>query len=264
MTIWYKSVNKNLFSHYDGKTKWIKGRTVTVDDACVGGPCGIGLHASPTLLDTLRYQKGPSRYIIVDPGSEISLGSDSTKSRFRSLRFIREIEQEELDEIAGFKLYEANNPINPLKIKKSPSAPDSQYFENLIRQWASVWASVRDSVMDSVGDSVWASVRDSVWASVMDSVWASVRASVWASVRDSVWDSVRASVRDSAWDSVRAYTGGLFPNIKKWKYVEKLGPDPWRPLLTLWYAGYVPSFDGETWHIHAGPKAKVVFSIKNS
>ena len=60
----------------------------------------------------------------------------------------------------------------------------------LLKEWASVWA--------SVGDSVWASVWDSVWASVRDSVWASVRASVWASVGDSVrasvWDSVGASV----------------------------------------------------------------------
>jgi len=105
-----------------------------------------------------------------------------------------------------------------------------------------VWVSVRDSVWDSV------------WASVGDSVWASVRDSVWASVGDSVWASVGASVGDSVW----AYTGGLFPNITQWKYAEKLGPDPWRPFLTLWYAGYVPSFDGKTWRLHAGKDAKIV------
>ena len=79
---------------------------------------------------------------------------------------------------------------------------------------------------------------------------ASVGASVRASVGDSVWDSVG--------DSVGAYTGGLFPNITQWKYAEKLGPDPWRPFLTLWYAGYVPSFDGKTWRLHAGKDAKIV------
>ena len=55
-----------------------------------------------------------------------------------------------------------------------------------------------------------------------DSVWDSVRASVW----DSVWDSVRASVRDSVWDSVGAYTSSFFdieykhdfsPAIKLWE-----------------------------------------------
>jgi len=73
-------------------------------------------------------------------------------------------------------------------------------------------------------------------------------------VGDSVWDSVGDSVGDSVW----AYTGGLFPNITQWKYAEKLGPDPWRPFLTLWYAGYVPSFDGKTWRLHAGKDAKIV------
>jgi hypothetical protein len=106
---------------------------------------------------------------------------------------------------------------------------------------------VRDSVRDSVG----ASVRDSVGDSVRASVGASVRDGVW----DSVWDSVGASVRDGVW----AYIGGLFPNITAWKYAEKLGHDPWRPLLTLWYAGYVPSFDGKTWRLHSGKDAKIVF-----
>jgi hypothetical protein len=66
-----------------------------------------------------------------------------------------------------------------------------------------------------------------------------------------VWDSVRASVG--------AYTGSLFPCIKEWKYTN--GKNPWRSLRKLWLGGYVPSFDGTTWRLHAGPKAKVVFEI---
>jgi hypothetical protein len=76
----------------------------------------------------------------------------------------------------------------------------------------------------------------------------------WASARTSVGDSVRDSVGASVW----AYIGGLFSCIKSWKHAEQLGPDPWRPLLTLWYAGYVPSFDGKTWSLHAGKDAQVV------
>ncbi len=76
--------------------------------------------------------------------------------------------------------------------------------------WNSVWDSVWDSVWNSVWNSVWASVRDSVWASVGASVRDSVWASVGASVRDSVWDSVWDSVRASVWDSVGAYYGSFF------------------------------------------------------
>jgi len=142
--------------------------------------------------------------------------------------------------LTGWNVKEAFNPINPLKLKTKRIS--KKKLLELLKQSASVGASVRASV----GDSVWASVG----VSVGDSVWDSV----WASVGDSVWASVGASVGDSVW----AYTGGLFPNITQWKYAEKLGPDPWRPFLTLWYAGYVPSFDGKTWRLHAGKDAKIV------
>jgi len=158
--------------------------------------------------------------------------------------------------LTGWKLYEAFHPINPLKIKAKQIAKETLLA--LMQEWASVRAGVRDSV----GDSVRASVRDSVGVSVRDSVGDSVGDSVRDSVRDSVWDSVGYSAWDrawdSAWDSVGAYIGGLFPNITEWKYTKNLGPDPWRPLLTLWYAGYVPSFDGTKWRLHAGKKAKIV------
>jgi hypothetical protein len=153
----------------------------------------------------------------------------------------------------GWSVHEAFHPINPLLLK--PKRMSKKRKAELIKQWDSVRASVRASVGDSVRASARASVGDSVRASVWDSVWASVGASVWDSVWASVWASVGASVGASVW----AYVGGLFPNIKEWRYAEKLGTDPWRPLLTLWYAGYVPSFDGKTWRLHSEKDAKVVF-----
>jgi hypothetical protein len=130
---------------------------------------------------------------------------------------------------------------------------------------ASVWDSVRDSVRDSVWDSasasVWDSVRDSVSASVSASVRDSVRYSVWdsvsASVRDSVWDSVSASVWDSVrysvWDSVWAYTSSFFDITYKYDF---------SPCVKLWEAGLVPSCDGQTWRLHSGEKAEIVYIWK--
>ena len=101
----------------------------------------------------------------------------------------------------------------------------------------------------------------SVWARVGASVGASVWASVGASVRDSVWASVRDSVGASVGSSVWAYAGSFF-RIPVWKYVKHpKGKYPYQPLVDLWNQGFVPSFDGTTWRLHAGPKAKVVFSI---
>ena len=156
--------------------------------------------------------------------------------------------------LTGWKVKEAFHPVNPLLIERTPMSEAE--LRSLVEQWASVRA--------SAWSSVWSSVSRSVWSFIGDSVWSSVRASIKDSVRASVWASVGASVSDSVRDSVYAYTGGLFPNVREWKYAESLGSDPWRPLLTLWYAGYVPSYDGTTWRVHAGPKAKVLYEFNVS
>ena len=80
----------------------------------------------------------------------------------------------------------------------------------------------------------------------------------WASVWDSVGDSVWASV----WDSVGAYRGSFF-NLNEWKYVEhEPNTYPFQPLVDLWELGFVPSFDGKTWRLHAGPEAKIVYEME--
>ena len=68
-------------------------------------------------------------------------------------------------------------------------------------------------------------------------------ASVWASVGASVWASVGASVG--------AYVGSLF-NIWNGDYKFQAAAD-------LWTRGFVPSFNGTTWRLHSGKKAKIVY-----
>ena len=127
--------------------------------------------------------------------------------------------------------YHACYPVNPLKLNKPF---DNEKALKLLKEW------------DSVGFSVWDSVRDSVWDSV--------GFSVWGSVRDSVWDSV--------WDLAYAYISSLFPNVKKWKYIEhEEGINPFQAGIDLWHMGLVPSFDGKVWRLHKGKKAEVVLEI---
>jgi hypothetical protein len=59
-------------------------------------------------------------------------------------------------------------------------------------------------------------------------------------------------VRDSVWDSVWAYISSFF-NIK-YEY-------DFSPCVELWEQGLVPTFDGTTWRLHSGKKAKVVYEI---
>lgn len=125
--------------------------------------------------------------------------------------------------------------VNPFDLDAPPVGEEQI---ELLRKWASVWDSVLwDSVRTSVGDSVWVSVRTSVRASVGAIVWDSVRTSGWASVGV----------------SVRAYSGSFFDL----EYAIDISSD-----VTLWEQGFVPSFDGTTWRLHAGKDARVVFAME--
>ena len=79
------------------------------------------------------------------------------------------------------------------------------------------------------------------------------------------WDSVRDSVGASVWDSVGAsvwaYIGSLFPNVKKWKYIQHVeGQYPFQSAVNLWKMGLVPSFNGKIWRLHGGTKAEILWS----
>ena len=110
--------------------------------------------------------------------------------------------------------------VNPFELPKIDKPTDEQV--GLLKEWASVRASVRDLVRDSV------------------------RASVWDSVGDSVWDSVGASVVDSVW----AYISTFFAIEYKHDFSS---------VAKLWEAGLVSSFDGNTWRLHSGKNADVVY-----
>ena len=251
----YKAVRLDRTSHYDTTTPWKVGEIVrpdSVDDGAVG-PCGHGIHCSPTLLDAVRWQGGLSRYAIVEPIKVIA--SDASKSRCEAVRVIRWLHQAEQDKLAGFKLWEANHPINPL-LRRRREVP----FSQLLREWSSIGSSIGSSIRGSIWSSTGASIENSIWISIRSSIEISIGASVENSIWNSIGNSIRSSIsiRDSMW----AYVGGLFPAITKWRYAESLGPDPWRPLLTLWYGGYVPSFDGKTWRLHAGRNAQIVYEME--
>ena len=171
MTEYYKAVGLDRTSHWDCKTKWRVGATICPDSVDESdAPCGHGIHCSPTLLAAVGWQTGPSRYYAVEPGR--ILGGDSTKARCDFVRVLRDLSRSEQDEIAGFRLWEANHPVNPL-LRQRRIGDDTA--RALLRAWASVgpdvWDSVRESVRDSVGVSVWASVWPSVRVSVGASVW---------------------------------------------------------------------------------------------
>lgn len=146
--------------------------------------------------------------------------------------------------------------INPFLVKRISKTPTEQELEWL-KQWTSmrqsVGASVRKLVRQSVGESVGTSVGESVRKLVGQSVWKLVGQSVWQSVGQSVWESVRTSVGESVGASVRAYSSSFFD-------IQFL--HDFTPCVKLFESGLVPSFDGNIWRLHSGPKAGIIFEGK--
>lgn len=227
-------------------------------------PCSNGFYA--TDIEGLPYSWNVNYRCFEVEVSGKQVIFDQYKQRFEKQTIIREVFKDELIELAkaeekrlGYILSEILFPVNPFLIKtKDVTTKEIE----LLKQWVSVRASVGTSVRASVKDSIGTSVMTSVW----DSVGTSVGTSVSALVKDSVWASVGTSVGalvgDSVWASFRAYISSLFPNIKKWKYIEhKKGKNPFQPCIDLWRTGFVPSFDGKTWKLHSGEEAKIVYQL---
>ena len=230
--------------------------------------CSRGYYATDIdgIIYSFRNLPGYEVWEVEVSGKRVEI--DQFKRRYERIKLVRQVPLEEVralaeaeEEKVGYKLAEALFPVNPLKIKAGPVTDEEI---DLLKKWGSVWGSVWVSVWISVRDSVWDSVRDSVLDSVCDSIRDSVCDSIFDSVCDSVcdsvWGSVRNSVRDSVWGSVWAYISSFYPGIKTWKRIDHpKGENPFQPCIDLWHRGFVPSFDGKIWRLHAGEKAEIVW-----
>ena len=214
--------------------------------------CSHGYYATGIdgIIYSFRNLPGYEVWEVEVSGKRVEI--DQFKRRYERIKLIRQVPLDEVKKLAkaeekkvGYKLSETLFPVNPLKIEAGPVTDEEI---ELLKKWRSVRRSIRHSVWDSVWDSVWGNV----WGSIRDSVWDNV----WGSIRDSVWGSIRSSV----WDTVGAYISSLYPGIKTWKHIDHpKGENPFQPCIDLWHRGFVPSFDGKTWRLHAGENAEVVW-----
>jgi hypothetical protein len=256
-----KHIDGKLFSPFQSY-EYEPGREyICVDfDPNPAEDCSRGYYATDIdgIIYSFRNLPGYEVWEVEVGGKRVEI--DQFKRRYERIKLVRQVPLEEVRALAeaeeekiGYKLAEALFPVNPLKIEAGPVTEEEI---NLLKKWGSVWV--------SIWGSVWVSVRDSVWDSVRGSIWGSIRGSVWDSVcdsiRGSVWDNLRGSVEDSVWGSVWAYISSLYTSIKKWEYIDHPeGENPFQPCIDLWHRGFVPSFDGKIWRLHAGEKAEIVW-----
>jgi len=177
---------------------------------------------------------------------------------YRAAKVLEEVT--DLDKLFGWKYSEAMNPVNPFEIKP-PKINDSHI--DLLKQWDSIrssaWWGVRKSIerfITSAGEVKNPIRRTSTWKLILELVFASLGYPDWDS-------NVAFSIRRSLYEAAYAYTGTLFPSIKKWEEIDhKPGEYPFQPVVDLWKQGLIPTFDGRIWRLHGGKKAKVLWEDK--
>lgn len=241
-------INGKLISPHQnynyGKLEDVLGKKMVCEDFDDNAynDCSDGFYATDIdgLVYSLNNHKDNRVFEVEVRGRSVIY--DKYKQRFEKQTIVKMLSKSEVRKLIkeqskkmDWDYYHACYPVKPLKINKPFNKEKAL---RLLREWASVRASVWNSVWASVGDSV----GDSVW--------------------DSVWASVGASVRGSVGDSVGAYISSLFPSIKKWKYINhKEGVNPFQSGIDLWNMGLIPSFDGNVWRLHKGKNAKIVLEI---
>jgi len=221
--------------------------------------CSRGFYCGD--LESLLYRglfRGDESVFEVEASGR-SVNCGKFKTRYEKQRIIRKVPEEELKELLeeeserlGYNLKEVLFPVNPFKIK--PPVITDKHIE-LLREWAKVRGFITKSVRDFLEPSVWdpigISVRHSIGNFIED----------YSSV-DFIEGSIKESIRCSVGSSIYAYISSLFPDIKKWKFCEKLGPKPFESGERLWKMGLVSSFDGEVWRLRGGKRGKILWEGK--
>jgi hypothetical protein len=237
--------------------------------------CGKGYHAID--VEGLPYAYRPGRVIWWCEVGGRSVEYDIYKRRYEKIRIthradLAEIKQMAIDreETCGYKLSEVIFPFNPFTVYTEKEMTEKIVTPQIIKklnEWETVCETVSKFVSESVWETVWATVRKTVRKTVRETVRKTVWEPVWESVWETVWKFVRKFVRETVWENawetvsyfINAYISSLFPDIEKWYGIEhEPGVNPFQSGVDLWRAGFVPSFDGKTWRLHAGSKATVV------
>lgn len=185
---------------------------------------------------------------------------DDEKGKAAAMRWLSEWAAVKLN---GWKVKEAFNPFNPLLVEDRCLPEDE--LRRLVAEWvkaqnsisylrgSAAWSSVSATIVDCFGESILEEVRSSVWWKV----WHGVEVKV---INKTPCGSSSSTAAMSFGAAFNVYVASLFPGLQ-WAGTEAIGPDPWRPMLTLLDAGYIPVFDGATWRLHKGRKADVVMEL---
>jgi hypothetical protein len=245
----YATTDMKARHYLDGCKVWTPGMEVESDqslDLHETGEFEIVIFSS--ILGAAEMQEGGCRYFEVAP--LVTLGAEyQGRLPCSCIRVLKEVDKDDLNKLAGFNLREANRPINPWSLPPKEVTPRD--IENLSLVPDIEYEYEGEGIMTSAVWNYAYSRLDERTSSVFEKMlerYTMRRRILWKIAeifpRYPDWE---CDLRDSAGAACNAYYASLF--------VES---PAWRPILDLWYRGFVPSYDGAVWRLH-GAAGKVVY-----
>lgn len=246
-------------------------------DRCFGGYGLVRVEIVPRCLD---YSLPISEWVYSDESCPQNRPDWYIRSDIEHI-CRKELVQWKKAKLTGWKVKEAFHPVLPLSRQ-----PDTRLdLLPLVKQWNNVCVAasprpggaktiVEKAIGELLGEKTWVGG----WGNLPEYVFEATTNKLWncspsfehcldAVLKKAGFGSARIKAERISPFSMYAYLGGLFPNIHNWDHrLERFGPDPWRPLLKLWYGGYLPMFDGKAWRVYAktvapGGKARRVREV---
>ena len=177
MTTYYKVLNLDMQSFYDGKTAWRLGEWMPRLAGAVGDSCGVGYHLGTTPSNCFVSARFPVLLFEAEYRGDV-LGQDAEKIRVSEARVVRVICPVWLRRVNAFvqsltsvKFFDGHGKVNA-KWLMFP-ARDAAY----------------DAARDAARDAAWYAARDAAWYAARDDA------------RDDAYDAARYAARDAAYDA---------------------------------------------------------------
>jgi hypothetical protein len=135
--------------------------------------------------------------------------------------------------------------VNPFEIENSLSDRDLDNFyqwarfisKSKLTLWAVVWHSIKEHCSSKEWETAWIQLQSYMGKSIEKSM-------------TYVQWCLDGEYAHTA--CIAGYVASFFPQVPN---------DEFKPAAELWKRGFVPSYDGTTWRLHAGKDAKIICEV---
>jgi len=152
--------------------------------------------------------------------------------------------------------------VNPLLLETKISVGEAI---KPLKKWQVIYSTIYSAAYSSAASEIYSEVYSAVTLAigsaansiVYSAVALAAGAAVYSAVASAIYSAIHlnagSAVYSAVYSALWAYISSLFDIQYKYDFSSA---------IKLWESGYIPSFDGTTWRLHCGKKAKIVWEEK--